>query len=180
MNKQNKQLTDPEYLERWAAAYTLAKSIPNDDRFDMQNWAKKNHISKCGTAACLAGHAILHSWFIERGFKLRQKNIILDSDDNPVSIHLFSWGEDNDAKFWGINSLNDCPFDPNYCAEILEIDPKDFDSYDINLTPQGVAKVVYCWMLLHWPRHEVDTAIAASTVCYSADEIHKNAPWNQE
>lgn len=63
------QLTDQIYLNRYAALYNLAKTIPNDERFNLAFWSMQNTQSECGTSACLAGHAALHPFFVAQGFK---------------------------------------------------------------------------------------------------------------
>lgn len=63
------QRLEPIYLNRLAALYVLASSIPSDDRFNIESWTKRNEESECGTSACLAGHAALHPHFVAQGFK---------------------------------------------------------------------------------------------------------------
>lgn len=63
------QRLDTIYLNRLAALYVLAASIPSDDRFAIESWTRRNEESECGTSACLAGHAALHPHFVAQGFK---------------------------------------------------------------------------------------------------------------
>ena len=170
------QKTDKEFLERWAAAYTLVKSIPDDQRFDMANWAHQKPGSECGTAACLAGHALFHSWFIERGFALTVKGVTRDLEDDVTGVQLFGMS-DAANTFWGTSRLMTTPFDPDFGVEMLDLDPSDYWTKK-SLRPDQVAEAVYAWMVHFWGFEAADAAIAASTVVYSAEEVHKNTPWS--
>jgi hypothetical protein len=172
MNTQN---TDPKFLERWAAMYTLVMSIPNDSRFNMNYWGEKKSTNECGTTACMAGHAILHPWFIVRGFSLDSNNLY----DTRFDLRH------KDSSFWGINDMLDGPFSPEYCTQELDLEyngaedysDRDFDEEPI--TPAEAGKVVKDWMSEHWGAGATEAAIAVSTVTYSVDHVHQNAPWHQ-
>lgn len=181
---QNNQRRNPEFLERWAAAYTLVTSIPDDQRFNMYTWGKKDTESACGTAACLAGHAVLHPWFMERGFYLKETSIRRDGAE-AVCFDLGSCYHEA-HKFWGLDNMGNCPFDPDFCERQLnrlgnDEDDEDDAYYEEEeaLTSSEVAIVVEGWMIDTWGKEATAAAIAASTVVYSLDAVHANAPWNQ-
>lgn len=169
------QDTDSQFLERWAAMYTLAASIPEDIRFDMHNWARENWSSECGTSACLAGHAALHPWFVDRGFTFNPKRV---TNNFNGSRGFDLWGK---SEFWGMLGMMNCPFDPEYCFDALKLVNGIDGHYETyRFTPLQAAEGVRKWMVTHWGEAATAAAISASDVKYSAEAVHRLAPWHQD
>ncbi len=156
-----KQKRDREYLQRWAALYHLLQSIPNDVRFDMDSWGAPSRDSECNTAACAAGHAMLHPWFNERGLEL--------------GVARYSFGPRLDFRqeaWFGCNSSSDMPFDPLFCALALD------RSSDARLTPSMVSEVTMAWMRSFWKVGEIDAVLEETAgVKYDIDYLHAHIPW---
>lgn len=145
---------DPKFLERWANAYKLATTIPNDRRFNMAVFGYEDEKSQCGTAACLAGHAMLHPWFRRRGLK-------------PHVYYLPNSIDFTQPEFFGMYTWRESPFDPDFCHSV-----------GVGcLTPKGVAKVVKAYMTYHWGAKATKAAIAKAVATYDVEHVHNNAPW---
>ncbi len=155
------QKTDKKFLERWANMYTLARSIPRDNRFDMGSFGRQNIKSECGTSACMAGHAFLHPWFRRRRFV--PEYFAAGSLEFSDNILTGFWG-----SFWEEN-----PFSPYYCRQYAGL--KDVGR---SITPKQAAKAVKAWMLQHWPKDKVEAAIENATATYDAKWVHKYTPWS--
>ncbi len=155
------QKTDKKFLERWANMYTLARSIPKDNRFDMGTFGMENSGSECGTSACLAGHAYLHPWFRRRRFT-----------PSGFSYGTLTVNSEALSEFWGAE-WGVTPFLPRIC---LDLAGRDYCS--VRITPKQAAKAVKTWMLQHWPKDKVEAAIENATATYDAKWVHKYTPWS--
>ncbi len=165
------QLTEKKYLERWANMYSLARTIPNDRRFNMDTWGSYVPESICGTAACLAGHAGLHPWFRKRGLMPQISWCKDDYDQEYIGDMDFDF--DKLAAFWGHESTpGECEFPPPFIPESgCYADPN-------KISPKQAARAVKDWMLESWSKDEVKRAISNATVEYDKDWVHKYTPWN--
>lgn len=156
------QEVDEVYLERWAAMFNLLRSIPDDDRFDMNNWGVRAE-TQCNTAACAAGHGMLCKWFNDRGLKLEYW-----TTDSRVQMDF------NQEPWFGCAGGYDMPFDPLYCSVVLHMSSSE------RLTTKMVSEVVMAWMLNYWEKELVTAAIAQTVAAqYDMAYVHEHVPWNK-
>lgn len=153
------QLLDKKYLERWANAYSLMRTVPNDDRFDICYYGAPGD-TPCGTTACIAGHAALHPWFRRRGLMPIfncgfAEEMAVDTDEDVFGLIGGSW--------------YDSPFRPGGAQELL--------GGRYCHTPKQAARAIKIWMETHWSKAEVKEAIADAVVEYDPEHVHKNVPW---
>jgi hypothetical protein len=165
---ENTMITRKQSLERLANLYTLVRSIPRDNRFNMSYWAIGAQTA-CGTAACAAGHAALHPWFRRRGLGLKLQGNGDDDRDLVVSFKKSYFTIATD-KFFGLGSTADI-FLPTHVRLRLGL----FD--DANLTPKRVSRNIKDFMVEHFTKDETNTAIKAATVVYNLDYVHKYSPY---
>ena len=164
------QNTLPKYLERWANVYTLVNSIPADNRFEMSTWATQRETA-CNTAACAAGHAALHPWFIDHGFEADYFRY----DQFTKAIHSIELAH-NAKKFFGYSYFSNCPFSPMACRYVLN--KRTLEDLKIKLSPGEVASVTKKYMESFWGAPATETAIANATATYDVEHVHVYAPWN--
>lgn len=152
------QNLEVHFLNRWAAVYHLTRSIPRDKRFDMTTFGVQAD-TKCGTAACMAGHAMLHPWFRDQGL---QHTLAYEGSKDLIFTQ---------STFFGVYTWKRSPFDPHFCRRVL-------DNSMWKITPHQASEVVMAWMLYWWPKEVVEAALEATkTVQYSAAFVHKFTPW---
>lgn len=96
------QKTDQVYLDRYAALLNLAQTIPSDERFNLGYWIMRAP-TECGTAACLAGHAALHPFFVNQGFTKFSGHH--DSHNRTCSV---SYAPQNEAEDKELAQLRYC------------------------------------------------------------------------
>lgn len=157
------QERDYKFLLRWANMYSLAASIPDDNRFNMSHWAKRNKASECGTSACLAGHAALHPWFIRNGLPPLRGSGAFDSSLG------FTGG-----NYFGLLSVYGTPnpFMPFFVAGVY-----DGSKRSASLKTYEAAAVVKAWMYYWWGEEKAEKALLRAKATYSAEEVHKRVPW---
>lgn len=178
MNDKHSQSSARKFLVRWANMYSLLRTVPNDNRFDMTRWGYENDESVCGTSACAAGHAALHPWFRKRGFKPQLFEQEWYWREGGKSSWLGSM-EIDPTEFFGAYGVT--PFFPPYCRDILGHSRElGGNSASYRLTPKRVARAVRKYMLLTWTNQEVDDAIAQAEAEYDVNAVHRNTPWNSK
>lgn len=156
------QSTSPEFLERWANLYTLTKSIPDDDRFNMLDWASPKD-TECGTAACMAGHAALHPWFRSRGLIPEFKQTM-----NDICMVLNFVVND----FFGVDSWSYTPLDPEICNNILGVNP-----IYTKIRPAHAARAVILYLERYWSTMDIEQAIQKAEARYDPKWVHEFADW---
>ena len=154
-----KQGLDPVFLERWAAAFNLARTIPDDQRFFMGSFGERAD-TPCGTAACLAGHAMLHPWFRDGGLEPGSRS------RSEFGLIFTEKGE----KFFGLlDGWGSSPFSSDWSHYVT--------GYR-RLTPILMSEVVMAWMLSHWEKGLVKAAVQETKdVQYDAKWVHRFTPW---
>lgn len=165
-----------KYLERWAATYNLLRTVPDDSRFEMDYWGVPKSSSQCGTAACAAGHDMLHPWFRRRG--ILTNGCRINGKDLLFQNHLW------------FGTRADCPFSPELSrealglrttAEFIDIDPDDGLIIASRITPKAESEVVMAWMLRTWPKEAVAAAVKKTAgVKYDMEAVHRFTPWNNK
>lgn len=171
------QDTCPLYLNRYAALFNLIATIPSDNRFNINAWAKPEN-TECGTAACAAGHAALHPYFRAQGLDLKDESPELSGPHEWIVFNHHApsdtyglksfWGYDKD-RAGGLNYYH--PFWPNTYAHHHPRAP-------IEATPEVVAEFIREWMERFWSAELVEQAIRETQgVRYNVEFVHKFAPW---
>lgn len=172
----SEQDTDQKYLERYAHAYKILVTMPNDNRFSIISFGRPAE-TECGTAACIAGHAALHPWFIDQGFSMIPadnggfRRLTGTGGRDPVYMSCVFFGFTH-PNGMGVRTLIGHPFDPDF--EFYKGHPSFGDP-----DAAEAADALRSYMEYHWGGIEVSLAIEKADSVYSAEAVHKATNnWN--
>ena len=163
------QKGDDKYLVRYANLYTMMKSMPQDNRFNIDSFGVPAE-TECGTAACIAGHAGLHPWFRRRGFAL-YPTITTYTDGMSLLTKDAGIPTGMCQNFFGFFSANHG--DHGFNGLWGHIFCPDFYTNGDPTAAEATA-AVRLYMEYFWTKSEVKEAIANATATYDAEHVHKH------